>query len=514
MERDERRLAAWQRLLLFVAVSLATRWLSLIVDVIDLDESAHIVGSWEMMRGRLLYAEFVNNKPPLLYIYYAAAQLLFGRSLFAVHLVTALVTVPLTAFAVSAFFHHRREGLVGGLLFLVYSAAFIGHDMLASNTEILMILPASWALVLLRDEQDALALWRSGAAGLLIGLAFLLRYQAATWGLALALAIVVAGAVRQDVRRCAWSMAALGTGFCVPLLATWGWFASRGAGDALLYWTIGNNLHYTSNPISMREAAERALSYFLPFLIVTGPLWWGAWRSWAGEWRSYRALLVTVLILISIPPTLLGLRFYPHYFIQLYVPLAIAAAPWASVALRAPVGRQGRILVGWSTAVLVGFTIANAALYLTSNRVYRERDPVFGRIAHVLRQDPCYPSGTLFVWGYAPIIYYYADMPAASRFVVMAQSRLTGYVSGNLEAVRRGHDSEEQVVEAHWDWLMDDLERNAATFIVDTAPAGIYRWNHYPIERYPRLQSYIDQGFDLAGEVDRVRIFRRRGCTR
>ncbi len=49
---------------MFVAVSLLTRWLTLIVGVIDIDESAHIVGGWEIDRGRLLYRDFVDNKPP------------------------------------------------------------------------------------------------------------------------------------------------------------------------------------------------------------------------------------------------------------------------------------------------------------------------------------------------------------------------------------------------------------------------------------------------------------------
>ena len=87
---------------LFVAVSLLTRWLSLVVEVLDVDEAAYVVGSWELLRGRLLYADFVDNKPPLLYVYYALAQAAFGRGLIAVHLATALVTVPATALAASA----------------------------------------------------------------------------------------------------------------------------------------------------------------------------------------------------------------------------------------------------------------------------------------------------------------------------------------------------------------------------------------------------------------------------
>src|SRR5262245_41470824 len=60
-------------LALFVGVSLLTRWLSLSVELLDMDEAAHAVGSWVLRDGGLLYRDFVDNKPPLLYVYYALA---------------------------------------------------------------------------------------------------------------------------------------------------------------------------------------------------------------------------------------------------------------------------------------------------------------------------------------------------------------------------------------------------------------------------------------------------------
>ena len=142
-------------LALFVAISLLTRWLSLVVDVLDMDETAHIVGAWDVARGWVPYRDTIDNKPPLVYAYFLLAQAIFGRGLIPVHAFTALVTVPLTALGVSAFVGRGRLGFLAGLTFLVYSAAFIGHDMLASNTEIPMMLPATWALVAVRDARQA-----------------------------------------------------------------------------------------------------------------------------------------------------------------------------------------------------------------------------------------------------------------------------------------------------------------------------------------------------------------------
>jgi hypothetical protein len=61
---------------------------------------------------------------------------------------------------------------------------------------------------------------------------------------------------------------------------------------------------------------------------------------------------------------------------------------------------------------------------------------------------------------------------------------------------------------------MDDLQRSRATYILDTGPAGLYRWNRYPLRDYPRLDRYVAEGYEPIDDVSRVRVYRRRGCAR
>jgi hypothetical protein len=305
-------------------------------------------------------------------------------------------------------------------------------------------------------------------------------------------------------------MAALALGAAIPVLAAYAWFTAHHGAGALLYWVVWHNVWYAENPILPREAVRRFAVYFVPFLAVTAPLWWAAVRRGYLVQPPYRRLLVASLVAASLLPAFLGFRFYPHYFIQLYVPLALAAAPGLDSVVRRPLSGRGRVVVGWSLVMFLGFTIANAALYFGHVRGYRERDPVFQAVADRLHADACAP-GPLFVWGWAPIIYYLADLPIASRFVVLPQSRLTGYEPGNTES-ERGNAEEGAIVPEHWQWLLDDLHRRKVTFIVDTAPANLYRWGRYPITRYPALQHYLDREFELAADVRGVLIYRRRGC--
>lgn len=501
-------------LLLFVAVSLLVRGLSLAIEVIDMDEAAHAVGSWVLRDGGLLYTDFVDNKPPLVYAYYALAQAALGPGLVPVRLFTLLLTVPLTALAASAFYRHDRRGLAAGLLFLVYGAAFLGHDVLAANTELLLLLPASWAVVLVRDEEEAGNGWHLFAAGLLLGTAVLFKHHALAWLPALALAAASARRPHGG-RGIAVGLAALAAGLAIPLGLTWAWFAARGGAEGLVYWMVDNNVAYLTSPMPRREVLGRAAASLLPFGLVTAPLWALAWRSLRQDPDRHRRVLLASLVVLSLAASGAGLRFFPHYLVPVYWPLAVAAAP-AAAALFSPTRRAGRWLAAHAVVMLAGFAVATALLYsnaLPGRRVYRETDPVYRRVAERLRLDPCFEGASLFVWGYAPIFYYEARLPPASRFAVLAQARLTGYVPGNPASLDARGPSAPGVVEEHWDWLMADLETSRATYVLDTAPAGIYRWDRYPLADFPRLDGYVRENYDGLGAIDRVRVYRRRGCA-
>jgi 4-amino-4-deoxy-L-arabinose transferase-like glycosyltransferase len=496
------------RLVLFIALSLLTRAPLLTVPFLDLDEAAALVGSWTLLDGGTLYVDFVDNRPPLLYGLYALGQLVFGRGMVAVRLLAALVVLPLTALSASAFFRHDRRGLLAGLLYLVYGAAFLAHDMHSVSAEVLMLLPLGWAAALLPGEEDSRRPGRIVGAGLLVGLAILVRQHAALWLPALALAVALA---QRSVGRRVVRLLLLLAGVAIPLLSCAAVFASVGAARALVDWTITHNLGYAVHPIPRAEALERAASYLLPFLVVTVPLWWAARRSWPLYESRHQRVLVMSLLVLSLPAAFVGFRFFPHYFIQLYLPLALAAAPWTAGALTSPLTRAARVALAWPLVALVGFTAANLLLYRGPVQVYEETLPVFPRVAERLREDPCFGEGALFVWGFAPQLYAEARLPRASRFVV-PQASLTGYVPGRRGSRSGEVDAGGLVREEHWNQLMDDLEHRRPTFVLDTAPGGLHGWGRYPLTDFPRLDRFVRSGYRAVADVDGVWIWRRKGC--
>jgi hypothetical protein len=179
--------------------------------------------------------------------------------------------------------------------------------------------------------------------------------------------------------------------------------------------------------------------------------------------------------------------------------------------LTPPFGRVARIAIGYTLLMLVGFSASTVWLYFFRTDVYEETHPVFNRMAERLRDDACFPGASLFVWGFAPQFYYSLQLTPASRFVV-PQASLTGYVPGNRASLSNELSTRHLIRTRDWDRLMADLTETPATYILDTSTSGLHRWHHYPLARFPRLHGLVREQYEPLGAVDRVVIYRRRGC--
>lgn len=468
-----------------------------------------MVGAWEMLRGHLPYTAFGDNKPPLIYAYYAIAQLLAGHGIGGVRLFTSLLTLPFTAFAISAFYRHDRRGVVGAGLFLLYGASYTASDMLAVNCEPVMMLPLAWALVAIRTGDDAVRAERAFLAGLLIGIATFVKYQAGLWIPAVAFAMGYE-AWQRDRASMVRALAAFGLGLALPVAATVLVFALAGGLEGLIYWNITHNLEYLQNPISASEAALHGVQRVLPFIAVTSVLWYGWIRSSALAPSQYWEVLVAGLIGASAAAACLGLRFFPHYFIQLYVPLAIAAAPWVAGVMVWPLRTPGWAVATVTTLAISGWTATNAV------QLQAQTAPALNQSAAVvatrLAADACYSGSSMFVWGSAPEFYYHARLPLATQFF-FPEFPLVRYYAGNPEATARQARTRGRTRRVrHWSRLMADLRRSRPTYILDTAPSGIARWQYFPVSDYPMLERLIRREYNAIGTVNGVEIYRRNDC--
>ena len=486
--------------LLFLCVSFVTRAVVLPVRIVDIDESSHLTAAWVLRAGGRLYVDAADHKPPLVFLYYALTQV-FGHGMLSVRLVTHVVWVPLTALAVSRLWADERRQRIAGLVFLLASVSFFGHDTLAVNTELLGLLPMALALVAVRDTERLARPGALMAAGVLVGCACLFRYQL---GVALPAIAIGAGLAVPSWRLRLRACLLLGAAFLVPELAAWLLFAVRGSGSAYLYWNFAHNLAYTSSGLTASEIAGRVIRYPVPILLTLLPLIGLAWRGRADLERPVAGMLGALAIGIF-AAGFLGWRVYPHYFLPLVVPLAIAAAPCLGALVLPARGRAGRWLAGYGVGIVAAQVVVTAWLYSGHARAQQETRPVFDRVAERLKRDPCYQGARLFVWGYAPMFYTASDLLPASRFLYV-DTTLVGHVSA--------HDrlQPELIRPDHWEQLMSDLSRHPPAFVLDAAGARLARWS-VPMSRHSRMQTFVQSRYDPLVVTDRVIIYRRHGCA-
>jgi hypothetical protein len=370
-----------------------------------------------------------------------------------------------------------------------------------------MMLPLAWAVALIRDEGDHSRLRMIGV-GVLIGLGSLVKYQAVLW-LPAVFAAIATARPRIGWKHVRGTLAMLTAGLLLPVAATVGVFALAGGIEGLFYWNVTHNIGYVLNPTTTGDAIERGAGQLVPFLAVTSVLWLGLARSFSQNQSRYWKVLTGGLISASFSAASIGLRFFPHYFVQLYVPLAIGAAPWIATIFVRPLTRPAWAVAAYSLSVLAAFTTSNTMRFVVSRPALNLTSL---RVAERLRQDPCYQNASMFVWGSAPIFYYHAELPLASRFFFPEFPLVPLYAGNRRSTARHARPIVRDRRGRHWRWLMADLRQNVPTYILDTSPAHLKMWEYFPLHDYPLLERFVRRRYEPMESIDGVQIYKRRNC--
>jgi hypothetical protein len=503
----------------FAGLSLCTRFVTFLYPYFNLDEAAHITGSRLLEHGRL-YVDFADNKPPLLYVFFMMVRWLLDDSMLAVHLATVLLVLPVTAVFITFSFERRRTGALAAALYIVCSSLYTASDVMATNCEVLMLMPASAAFFFLR--RGGLA----GAAGFgfFIAVASLFKHPAAVW-LPVLFMTAFLEARRGDLtlRGAGWRALVGTAAFALPLLAAAAVFALRGSFDDFFYWNVTHNVLYSNNPMPAADKLYRFARYLLPFALVQLPLVLFALGGRKLLVFRDRVIFETALYL-SLVPVFMGFRFFGHYFLQIMLPLSMLAAPAVE---RAAVfaNRRASLLAAYLAVLFLGWNIATLGSYRGGWLRVEEKDPRIDELTRYVAASPLCVQGrgtkeprkALFVWGYAPVIYSElfeaCGLLPASRFA-LPQASLSGYIPGNHTSWREGFQKQEVIIPQHRKLLMADLERNRPDIIIDTSPAGFHRWDRYPLNDFPELDEFVHDRYSLKSDVEGFRVYERKPPAR
>src|SRR5439155_16546690 len=258
-------------------------------------------------RGGRLYHQTADRKPPVVPYLYSTIFRVTGntdiRPVRALAIVALAVTACLLAAEAGRRYQSRRAALACGVLFSLGVVTFFPPDTQAAGFEIFMLLPMTAAVV-------AAGRGRAVQAGLWLAVACLCKQTAITTALPVAFLLVRTRGWQSCLR-------AAGAGGAL-VLATAVFFGPA----RFLLWTVTGNGGYLALRGSAMATVWRGLvmtGSFVGLNVALAALCaWAAARHRVGpdRWLWLASGFIGVVA---------GARFFGHYYLQLYPPLALIA---------------------------------------------------------------------------------------------------------------------------------------------------------------------------------------------
>jgi hypothetical protein len=449
------------------------------------DQGLYAYVGQRILAGEQPYLDAWDQKPPGIHLVYAALfaiwpyESVIPAADFACAALTAVLLWRLGAILAPA----TLAGPLSAVLYLLLSdpsLTRLAGVRIRAQAEVFIGLAVTAAMVLIAagptdDERTSWRRLHALGAGMLLGLAAVLKYNAIVYAIAPALLIAAGG---RRVLRDGWrSIVLLGIGALIPVAMMLAHFAFHRALEDWYLATIVYNVEYSgetyAGPLAflrylftMPVRQARLDSLFLlggagtAFLLIAG------WRH--PRWLAVPAWVAVAVLSIAIN----GSRGLPQYFVQAAAPLACASGLALAVGLgRVRPAIRVLVIVLLSVAVwrVTDFPRAVRAFVFDwqgftgqiDRRAYLSR---FGRadsadkysalavhdLADYIRSHSR-PADSVLVFGFSPWAYVGAHRRSASRFF-WSRPVIVGFEASRPEYGVRG--------------LLDDLERNRPSLVV------------------------------------------------
>ncbi len=388
-----------------------------------------------ILRGEQPYVAAYTMKLPGVYYAYAGWFALFGETDIAVRLGLLLVNLAaiLLLYRLGRALIDTTAGVSAAAAYamLSLSDSVLGLAGKAEHLVVVFVLAGALALVGGRPPRRLAA---TAVAGLLLGVAFLMKQHAAIF-IAFGGAVVVldGDAGRRGAwRRIATECALFGAAALLPFALTCAGMYRAGIFPPFWFWTF----IYAREYVSILSLAEgwQALRVQLGRLLATSPALWllaavGATALWWDERTRRAARFLALFALCSVLSVCPGLRFSEHYFIML-LPAAslLIGAAVSGLGRRAAAGgpalaavvRTGVLLAAVALALLLQWDrLVSLSPVAVSRAIYGVNPfPEAVEIARYLRAHAG-PDDRVAVVGSEPEIYFYAQRPAATGYIYM-----------------------------------------------------------------------------------------------
>ena len=451
--------------------------------VIDHDESTYLVIANELLKGKVLYEDLIDLKPPGVFWFFAAIQWVFGKSILLVRFIDALLIGG------SAYLLFRMQKRFGGadsqgwfaaLIFI--SGTTFHHFSLSFNNEHLMVFLTLVGFSFLLKKDNYL---NAFLCGLWVGLGFIVKYLVLFDITALGLFFLVmtwqkTGSFQEVLKWAFMKGGLMLLGFLVVPILTFLYF----------YWGEHYDAFHFITFVAPGNYAEKVgwlarLRYFVDFnvayLIYLPFFYWMLFKK--GGDNNFKALKLLGWIWFFF--TLLAVqatgKMFPHYYLQILPVVALLAG--SSIKYISFFKRIEKVkwagLKGFQLAIGVFMLVGMGLNFFEVTLKTDYAKKIFNWLEPRLKEGALfYPANT------SQILYYLTD-----------QSPLTPYVHATL-MIQEGHV---RTLEIDVDYWIDSIKQKSPLYVVVE--------NEYEIESF---RQYLDSNYEVVKSFDdRFHIWQR-----
>ena len=456
------RVSLQSRAWLFVALAIL---LTLVVRVrlrdmpLERDEGEYAYAGQLILQGVPPYKDAFNMKLPGTYVAYAASMAVFGKTPTGVHLGLAVVNAA-TIWLMFLLGRKLLDAAAGAAAAVTYALMSLSPDVLglAGHATHYVVLPAVGGILLLLRAVETRAMKFHFAAGILFGLAFVMKQHGVFFGLFGGVFLIWErcaprllgpgngglGSRRAPRRRAGeaialdWAalfkeVAVFSAGCLLPYLGTCLWLWLAGVFPQFWFWTVSYGSKYASGiPLvkasDVTSATLRAVVG--PNLVFWLLPWVGALMMWWDErLDANRRFLLTALFLFSVASISVGFYFRQHYFILMLPALALLIAVAVSRSILLLRGDQS-VELFLALGIVVVAVVAMGAVLIGNGAVWFTLSPkkaveqiyvssIFGdtRDAAEFIRANTKPEARIAVIGSEPEIYFYSGRRSATGHI-------------------------------------------------------------------------------------------------
>lgn len=437
---------------------------------LDSDETTYAVIADHMLNGAILYKDVIDIKQPGIFLIFALIQIIFGKSMLVIRLITVLFISG------SAFLLYRAKrqlqfgfdsSMMSAITFILMFNFYFGFP---SNCEVFFIFFTSLGVYLFLTSSNHFHYF---AAGLIFGLAFIIKQLAIFDFAAVGLFFLFSSIIRGEFRNQFSQMSVMVIGFLTPFAIVNLVFLWSGYYDYyhfITYIAPGNYL----NPKEWSTTSVfviKGLIVYLPFIILA------IISCTSKEWRVKTVWLITGLLFFDLVAVSFTGMSHPHYYLQLAYPVSFAAGTIMSVSWVKELLRKKYTISVLGSLTIVYFTF----LFYYYYQRYTVR-PNYTKNLAIYVEDIIPEEATLYTGDAPQFLYWYLNKTSP-----------TPYIHSTLLL----QNSHLQTLEVD---AVKELNR-----IYNTKPDFIILSENY---KYPDFKDQVTSSYQLAGQQGPYMLYR------